>query len=208
MNFTPRRAVYIIAILHVVGMFGLNSSYKEFFLLLTPLNLLSSTILFLFTSKELNIRSYSIFLLVAILGFAVELVGVNTGFPFGVYEYGPVLGPKLINTPLMIGVNWVMLVISTMLIARLITQKTWAVATIGASLMTFLDFFIEPVAIKTGMWHWFGQTVPFQNYASWFIVAWALIYLAHKTLPQIVNPAAVGVYTIQLSFFLVMNLVN
>src|SRR5918912_3267587 len=33
-------------------------------------------------------------------GFAVEAVGVATGFPFGTYDYGGPLGPKLLGVPL------------------------------------------------------------------------------------------------------------
>src|SRR5262249_37089207 len=35
-------------------------------------------------------------------GFAVEAIGVATGFPFGTYDYSGQLGPKLLGVPLII----------------------------------------------------------------------------------------------------------
>ena len=39
-------------------------------------------------------------------GFAVEAVGVATGFPFGFYDYSGELGPKLLDVPLIIPLAW------------------------------------------------------------------------------------------------------
>ncbi len=202
----PENAIYIIAILHVVGMFGLNSGLREFFSLLTPINLLATAGLFLYSSKGIDTRAIIGVFTIYACGFGIEWVGVNTGFPFGHYEYGSVLGPKIGNTPLLIGVNWVMLVVSVTLIGRLFSEKTGIVALVGGLLMTILDLLIEPVAIKTGMWHWYGEHPPIQNYIAWFVIASVLSAFLHKLAPQLKNPAAAGFYTIQVIFFLVMNL--
>ena len=202
----PANALYIIAILHVVGMFGLNSGFHEYFSLLTPINLMATAGLFLYSSSGLNTRAIIGFLLVFTCGFGIEWIGVNTGFPFGNYEYGSVLGPKIGNTPVLIGVNWTMLVVSVMLVARLISKSTLAIGLIGGLLMTGLDILIEPVAIKTGMWHWYGEVPPIQNYLAWFVIASMLTATLHKIAPQLKNPAAAGFFTIQVIFFLVMNL--
>jgi uncharacterized membrane protein len=95
----PENAIYIIGILHVVGMFGLNSGFREFFSLLTPLNLLAAAGLFFYSSTGLNTRAAIGILTAFVCGFGIEWMGVNTGFPFGNYEYGSVLGPKIGNTP-------------------------------------------------------------------------------------------------------------
>ena len=203
----PENAIYIIAILHVVGLFGLNSGFREFFQLLTPLNLLIAAGLFLYTSTGINTRASIGLATVYACGFGIEWIGVNTGFPFGTYAYGTVLGPKLGNTPLLIGVNWVMLVTTVTLIGRLFSQHTAVIAVIGGLLMTLLDILIEPVAIQTGMWHWFGHNPPIQNYIAWFVIASLLTAFLHELSPRIKNPAAVGFYAIQFIFFAVMNLV-
>lgn len=202
----PENALYIIIILHIVGMFGLNSGFREFFGLLTPINLLITAGLFFFSSEGINTRAYISLLLVFVCGFGIEWIGVNTGFPFGQYEYGTVLGPKIGHTPLLIGVNWSMLVLSVVFIGRLFSKNTFVIAIIGGLLMTGLDILIEPVAIKTGMWHWFGSQPPLQNYVAWFGIAGLLSAAVHKIAPQLKNPAAVGFFTIQVIFFAVMSL--
>jgi putative membrane protein len=203
----PSIAIYIIAILHIVGLFGLNSGFREYFSLLTPINLLVTAGLFFFSSEGINTRAYVSLFLVFACGFGIEWIGVNTGFPFGKYEYGTVLGPKLGNTPLLIGVNWSMLVLSVMMIGRLFSKNAFVIALIGGLLMTGLDILIEPIAIKTGMWHWFGQHPPLQNYIAWFVIAAILTAAVHKIAPQLKNPAAAGFFTVQVIFFSVMNLV-
>ena len=203
----PENAIYIIAILHVVGIFGLNSPFRAFFQLLTPLNLMAAAGLFFYSATGINTRAIIGLLIVFLCGFGIEWVGVNTGFPFGHYEYGAVLGPKIGNTPLLIGVNWAMLVTAVVLIARLISDKTWVIALAGGLFMMLLDVLIEPVAIKTGMWHWFGENPPIQNFVAWFVIASVLTAVLHKLAPKLDNQACVGFYTIQAIFFAVMNLV-
>src|SRR4051812_31352267 len=39
-------------------------------------------------------------------GFAVEAIGVATGFPFGTYDYSGELGPKILGVPLIIPLAW------------------------------------------------------------------------------------------------------
>jgi putative membrane protein len=204
----PAIAIYIIAILHIVGLFGLNSAFREFFSLLTPVNLLATAGLFFWSCKGKNTRGYLSVLLIFVCGFGIEWVGVNTGFPFGKYEYGTVLGPKVGNTPLLIGVNWSMLVLSVVFIGRLVAKSAWAIGLVGGALMTALDILIEPVAIKTGMWHWFGQQPPVQNYVAWFVIAAILSAAVHKMAPQLKNPAGAGFFAIQVIFFAVMALVG
>jgi putative membrane protein len=202
----PENAIYIIGILHVVGMFGLNSAFRDFFSLLTPVNLLVAASLLFYSSSGITRGAILGIVIAFVCGFGIEWIGVNTGFPFGRYEYGTVLGPKIGNTPLLIGVNWAMLATSVMLTARLFSKNTLVIGLCGGLLMTLLDLLIEPVAIKTGMWHWFGLTPPFQNYVAWFVIAFTLITVLHKIAPQLKNPAATGFFTIQVVFFLVMNL--
>jgi uncharacterized membrane protein len=47
---------------------------------------------------------------VAIMGFAVEAVGVRTGSPFGQYAYTGVLQPQLLGVPVVMGFAWMALV--------------------------------------------------------------------------------------------------
>jgi putative membrane protein len=44
-------------------------------------------------------------LIIAVAGFFIEAIGVNTGLIFGNYVYKTTLGWKFLETPLIIGVN-------------------------------------------------------------------------------------------------------
>ncbi|MFN2335752.1 MAG: carotenoid biosynthesis protein, partial [Bacteroidales bacterium] len=55
---------------------------------------------------------------IAVTSFLIEAVGVNTGRIFGTYTYGKALGPALWNTPVIIGLNWFLLIYCTNVISR------------------------------------------------------------------------------------------
>ncbi|MBK7882949.1 MAG: carotenoid biosynthesis protein [Chitinophagaceae bacterium] len=53
---------------------------------------------------------YSFLLICVCIGIAVEIIGVKTGFLFGNYSYGIVLGPKIQSVPILIGINWFIII--------------------------------------------------------------------------------------------------
>ena len=59
-----------------------------------------------------KIKMLRFFIFAFSIGFLVEVIGVNYGIIFGNYTYGKVLGFKVLNVPLMIGVNWFFLSIA------------------------------------------------------------------------------------------------
>ncbi|MEV4491954.1 carotenoid biosynthesis protein [Micromonospora coxensis] len=64
-------------------------------------------------------------------GFAIEALGVATGFPFGNYDYSGELGPKLAGVPLIIPLAWTWMAWPAWLAAvRLTTPRT---ATTGSA---------------------------------------------------------------------------
>jgi len=100
-------------------------------------------------------------------GFTAEWLGTNTGWPFGEYSYGSILGPALWNTPLLIGFNWLLLtyVVRVWLLQLKITS--WLSVLFGAVILLVYDYLLEPVAIFSKMWTWANGTPPLQNYAGW-----------------------------------------
>ena len=91
-------------------------------------------------------------------------MGVHTGFPFGSYSYGPVLGFQLFEVPLMIGVNWLLLVYMTGNLFRESIANDWLAAALSASVMVLLDIAIEPVAVALDFWTWEGDIIPLSNF--------------------------------------------
>jgi putative membrane protein len=207
------RAIAALVITYCVGVVGmLLPHYRGAFALLTPVQLLLTLVLMLAYHPGISRRVVAVWALVFSLGFAVEVLGVNTGWPFGRYQYGSVLGLALWRTPLLIGVNWLLLVYASSAVALQALPAAWrnatAVATLVAVFMAALDALIEPVAVALGFWHWYGQPVPVQNYAAWFVCAWVLAAL-HQWLTKNDtrrSPVAVWVFALQVAFFAILVL--
>lgn len=200
-------SVAVLLIFHLVGIWGLvfsgNAAYYQ---QLTPLNLLLTNILLFINHQAFN-RNFLFFAgLTFLVGFLAEVVGVHTGWLFGEYAYGQALGLKLWNVPLLIGLNWVMLVYCTGAVARKWFKNFLGAAFTGATLMTLLDFLIEPVAMRYDFWTWQSNQIPVYNYACWFGLAFLLQLVFQKLQNNSINPMAPVVLVTQTVFFLVLNL--
>ncbi len=197
-------SIAVLIIFHVVGIGGILLGDPASFLRLTPLNLLLTLLLILF--NHLDWKKAWILGLTFIIGFLMEVVGVNTGVPFGVYSYGPVLGPKLWETPWIIGVNWLILLYGANAIARRFAMTPRAQALTAAGLMVVLDYLIEPVAIRFDFWTWEAGTPPLMNYIGWFATACGLSLVWQYGRIQLNTRMAYAVYATELIFFGIVNL--
>jgi putative membrane protein len=129
------------------------------------------------------------------------VLGVHTGFIFGVYEYGPTLGPALLSVPVMMGVNWLMLIYMIGHVSLLAGAGRWGRSVLGAALMVLMDVLIEPFAVRFDMWQWAGDQIPFQNYLAWFLISWVMLRYFHAHNLSAPNPVALPLFLIQLGFF-------
>lgn len=199
----PGTVIIVLSILYIVGIVGILLPIHEQFILLTPINLLVSLGLVLYFHKNWNTAIYRYLIIAYVIGFLAEVFGVQTGMLFGEYEYGPVLGWKLWDTPLMIGVNWMMLGYCAGVLANVLLQERhWLLRGIlAALLMVGLDVIIEPVAIAYDFWHWEKVAVPLRNYIGWFLVALPLECLFAYWLPGVRNKVAIALFILQILFF-------
>ena len=199
---------FLVILFHVVGFAGfLIPQLEQLFRLLVPWHLLLMLALMLITQRERG-RGFFVFLfLIYVAGFIVETAGTNTGLIFGDYSYGATLGIKVFETPLMIGVNWILVIYSGgALLWQLGIKDAFKGAIAGAAMVTFLDYLIEPVAIHFDYWSWHGEPVPIQNYIGWFVFS-ALLFLLFYKLPfRKANIAAAVLFITQLLFFLALNI--
>jgi uncharacterized membrane protein len=195
----------ILVLLHVVGAIGLSlPEYRDFFLLLTPAHLLTTMILLLFFHKGWN-EAFPIFGAAAFwIGFGSEIIGIHTGYLYGDYVYGPTLGPKLWEVPLVIGVNWFILSYLTGSIFHKIPND-WYAAFLGATAMTALDYILEPVAVALDFWAWKWDTIPLSNYLGWFGVSFLVHLIWRKANFEKSNPIAAFLLITWIVFFTVLN---
>ena len=223
-RFSKFQVATAIAILfHTIGIVGLLYFDKAFFLKSTPVNLLLMFVLLVWTQNEKN-KYFFLFLTACFLvGIAVEIIGINTRILFGDYTYGNVLGYKVQNVPLIIGVNWFIIIycsgisIHTLLMKAInrisadtgknpMALKALSVIIDGATLAVFFDWLMEPVAVKLGYWTWNGDgSVPLYNYLCWFFVSILLLSVFHFVKFNKQNKFAVNLLLIQLMFFLILR---
>ncbi|HSZ24661.1 MAG TPA: carotenoid biosynthesis protein [Cytophagaceae bacterium] len=203
---SPAFSIFIILLFHVSGLIGLQTSSRNWFIDLTPLNLLVSFIVMIRHENYKNTSLYLCGLLIFSAGFFLEVAGVNTGIIFGAYHYGPILGLKIFNTPLLIGLNWFTMVFCVGVLLEKTKGTIWLKSIIGAGIMTLSDFIIEPVAISFHFWTWEKTSVPLQNYLAWYLFSLLFLLIFFRFRIDKTNKVAPWLFVIQIIFFLSLNL--
>ena len=202
-------SVFAIWLVTISGMIGIWLGYGNWFLPKTPFNLLLGVALLYWNFPLKNYwPGMLIWSLVYITGMTVEMIGVNTGLLFGNYWYGENLGPKLINVPLLIGINWVVLTFQTATIAKRFIRNQWLAPVAGAALMVAIDFFIEPVAPVFDYWHWNAGYAPLRNFLDWFVISLVLQVLVKNYIPADKHPLPLHHFASQVLFFVFFYAIN
>jgi putative membrane protein len=213
--------LFLALLFHGTGVLGiLFSPYKDWFVSSTPLVLLFMFLLLANTQLKAFKNFLLSFAIAFVISMATEIIGVNTGLLFGEYQYGPVLGPKILGVPWLIGLNWFVIVYcsgsfllhSVELVERKLTTpltvptSTTMVVLGGAAMATFFDFILEPVAVKLNFWTWNRGDIPLFNYLCWFVVS-AILLRINLQLKQVnTDVFASSLLIIQAAFFLMLNL--
>jgi putative membrane protein len=199
-------AVAVIIVFHLVGLLGfLIPALTPYFLKLVPFHLLLmfAVIIFAYNAdvKRLLLFVSGVFL----CGFLVEVLGVHTGKIFGSYYYGDTLGYKIAAVPLLMGVNWVILIFSIgQMMKALKIRNSILASAIGAAILVGFDFFLEPVAMKFNYWQWDWHEIPVQNYIAWYIVSVILLKLYYALGLKQQKYIGSAMFLSQLVFFVVL----
>lgn len=197
--------ISILVIFHTVGIFGIKSENRDYFLGLSFMNLMLSFTVLLLAREKHNLKFYLALFAVFSIGIGVEWVGIHTGYLFGSYSYGENLGVKLDGVPIIIGINWVVLTICSCRLAVVFLNKNiFFKALLSAALMTGLDFLIEPVAIVSDYWTWAGEIPPY-NYFCWFVISFFIHLGWFKLKLTEENKVPIALYSILVIFFMILN---
>jgi putative membrane protein len=129
------------------------------------------------------------------LGFAVELVGVATGRPFGHYSYSDKLGPRAGGVPLLAAAAWAMMARPSWVTAGLLARRRWVRVPVAAGALTAWDVFLDPRMAREGYWTWPGggryEDIPATNFLGWWLTGLA-VFAAWAALDPGDDPAADG----------------
>lgn len=215
---TEKEVVFFLQRFYLIGAVGfIFPPLRPLFVKLIPFALLLSLILVIW--YELHgrpvrpARNLVVFLLLVYFSsYLVEMVGVNTGFIFGTYTYGQSLGLKLFNTPLLIGVNWTLLVLGSASLSQGISRFLGFEGTryvdslfriiLGSVLMLMADLVLEQIADLLQMWDWAEVLVPAQNYLAWFLLSFLFQLFYVITGIQLRTNLAAVLFFFQIIFFL------
>jgi bisanhydrobacterioruberin hydratase len=214
-------AVFLAFLFHISGAIGMASDYRDWFIKMTPVNLVLMSLLAILTAP---VKGKSLFWFIAlcfVTGIITEMVGVNTGLLFGDYTYGLAMGQKLLGVPYLIGVLWFVTVYSAgnvtqyifKFIGGQINHKAYLVIfskiVFAALITTVYDYVLEPAALSLGYWTWYpANEVPIFNYWCWFFISGFLLtpYFIYNHLSDKVNIFAVVLFFVQFAFFVSVSI--
>ncbi|MEM7107858.1 MAG: carotenoid biosynthesis protein [Bacteroidota bacterium] len=195
-------SIGVIWLFQVSGIVGISLGYQDWFITKTPLNLIIAISLLVWNYPIKTIPKALVVASFFVAGMLAEWIGVHYDFLFGAYYYGNNLGVKLDGVPLIIGINWAVLTLITGTIAHRLSKRLTIKVIIGASLMVFLDFFLEVSAPEFDFWHWSAGHAPLRNFISWFFLAMALQWILQKTKTIGELTFSIHLYLAQLVFFI------
>jgi putative membrane protein len=181
--------IILLILIHLIGFLGIHSGYRLFFLSLSPINLLVSAFIIFFNEK----LPHGLYLALYFIFYGLEWLGVYSGWPFGTYFYAETLGIKIFQIPLIIGVNWLLLLHASQEVVTKFLEnlplktfregenaetgvyKQFPIAVLKAflvaALMFLIDYLIEPHAAELDYWHWFNDVIPLTNYLAWLLIS-------------------------------------
>ena len=199
-------SIIILIAFYISGIVGILTKNQTIdFLSLTPLNLLVNATLLLLNHQKGTNKQWLVFLIIAVIGYFIEVIGVTTGVIFGDYFYKTTLGWKLFETPLIIGVNWMLLTYGVVYTIGVKIKNTIGIALASAFVLVVLDILIEPVAMKYDFWTWKQAIVPFKNYIAWFFISFILCYIVAHYKSVSKNNFAPYLLVMQFIFFGIFN---
>ena len=197
-----RFSVFFVWLINISGFFGVLSDQKEFFLRTSPFAILITFILLVLNYDFKQKGFISALISIISIGFLVEFLGVNYDLFFGSYEYGDNLGYKIGGVPIIMSINWLVLIFLTGSFAEKIIPNSLPLKVLFASLlMVFIDVFLEICAPKLDYWKFNDEIVPMSNYNSWFIISAICLYIYFRLIKDKEHTLSTNVLVIYFAFF-------
>lgn len=183
-TFAPEQAARALAWIAAnlgLGLIDLVKGSTWVYMAMMPL------LTFLLYLPALGLRRSVLFLVWAsAVGAVAELVGTQTGFPFGAYTYTDLLGAKIAgHVPWFIPPSWYAMALVSYDLARRLGYGSWATIGLTALFMMLWDVALDPAMTAgahagwTFWWYEHGGVyfgMPLVNWAGWLltsaVIAW------------------------------------
>ncbi|HRJ32124.1 MAG TPA: carotenoid biosynthesis protein [Fimbriimonadaceae bacterium] len=137
---------------------------------------------------------------VLVLGAGSEVLGLYTGFPFGVYSYTSAWWPTIVIPgnqpfPLLLPLAWLMMTGSAWALASRFSSQPGVVAVLSGLAAALIDLPMEAVMVgPLGYWAWAEPALPFgaplSNFLGWWLVSGLAAYALSRAQPRGVIPRA------------------
>ena len=177
---------------------------RQLFVILTPYTLVLAAVSAFFFHKEWNGKTVLILFSIFVVSMLVEIIGVATGKLFGLYNYNASLGIRIANVPIIIGVNWMILIYASNAILSKITTNKILKVTGASALMVIYDVVLEQAAPLMNMWKFESVCPPIRNYLMWLILALLFQSVIELFNLNTDNKPARALFIIQIFFFLIV----
>jgi putative membrane protein len=147
-----------------------------------------------------------LFVFCGLFAFFAEVIGVKYGIIFGNYYYGEALGYKILSVPVIIIINWMIILAGSISVSEIISKNKIVIIFLSAFFAIIFDYLMEPVAMYFNYWSWANGTIPFINYLTWgiLIFIFACIYVFNGFSMKFTMPAFL--FVIQIAYFLLLKL--
>ena len=192
----------------MVGVAGyIIPDIRPIMLSLTPYVLfISGVIIFYPVIKNNQWKLFMFFVFSGLFAFFAEVIGVKYGILFGNYYYGEALGYKILSVPVIISINWMIILAGSISVSEIISKNKIVIIFLSAFFAIIFDYLMEPVAMYFNYWSWANGTIPFTNYLTWgiLILIFTCIYMFNGFSMKFTMPAFL--FVIQLAYFLLLKL--
>ncbi|MCG8700091.1 MAG: carotenoid biosynthesis protein [Bacteroidales bacterium] len=202
-----KRLIFVLIILYTVGVVIHSLNYTfQLALLITEgfLYLVNVSVLLLILLRTDKKGRYLLFIaLFGLVTIFLEIIGVKTGLVFGEYYYEDMWKVTMMGVPVIIGVNWMVLMIASSNIAKHLFKggNLFLICLFSGLFIFCIDLVLEQVAIQLKYWYWIGDAIPKQNYLIWFLLG-ALFPLLERWIGLNIKwKKLIGYYIINWVFF-------
>jgi uncharacterized membrane protein len=166
------------------------------------------------------------FLITWLVSHSFEALSIQTGFPFGHYYYDQLVGPRILQVPLIIMPGYFGTGYASWILAHIILdqyekplsgKQVFVIPLVATFIMVIWDVCMDPLSSTIGsLWVWKDGgayfCVTLQNYFGWFLVVYIIfqlfaLYLAKHDVPNSAKSTlfagrifwmeAIALYTIQ-----------
>ena len=130
-------------------------------------------------------RATAVLVVLSLFAYAIEYVGLVTGFPYGYFSYGQLMGVQVFGSlPVLLPFAYVPLVFAAAVLAARFAQELWVRVVVCTGFLVLFDLVLDPGAVAIGLWSFLAggwyYGVPLTNFVGWLfsgVLASALFFV-------------------------------